>query len=204
MRRSGQGSIRCFPWRILRARPAALGVALGVVFLLNAAALLLFPWLGERLGLDARAFGEWCALAIHDTSSVAGAAATRGDAALLLATAMKLGRALWIAPVCAALAWAGRRSARGDATGAALRRQLPFPGFVVAFLAVAALVALVPALAPAGQWVAAGGRRGLVLALFAMGLAIDRAALRSISWRHLLLGVVLWAVLAAVALGLVR
>ncbi|MBL8843047.1 MAG: putative sulfate exporter family transporter [Planctomycetes bacterium] len=202
---------------VLRAKPAAVGVAIGVVFLLNAVALLLFPWLGDALGLDAAQFGEWCALAIHDTSSVVGAAATRGREALELATVMKLGRSLWIVPVCIALAFlpeaaASRGAASSVGNGGAkssgadrlerLRRRpiwLRPPLFVLAFVAAAALVALVPALAPIGQSIAALGKRGLIVALFAVGLSIDRATLRTLQWRHLGLGIVLWLLLATVA-----
>lgn len=195
---------------VLRAKPAAVGVAVGVVFLLNAVALLLFPWLGEALGLKPAQFGEWCALAIHDTSSVVGAAATRGSEALELATVMKLGRSLWIVPVCVGLAFLPEPGAAAvTASGGAQRlRQRPVwmrpPLFVVAFVLAAASIALLPQLAPLGQQCAALGKRGLVLALFAVGLSIDRATLRTLRWRHLGLGVALWLLLAAVALQFVR
>lgn len=190
---------------VLRAKPGAVGIAIGVVFLLNAVALLLFPWLGDALGLSATQFGEWCALAIHDTSSVVGAAATRGSEALELATAMKLGRSLWIVPVCVALAFVPSASGATAGRAAPAPRVWPRPPlFVVAFVAIAALVALLPALAPAGRVVAEAGRRGLTLGLFVVGLSLDRDALRALRLRHLGLGVALWAVLAVVALALVR
>ena len=44
-------------------------------------------------------FGLWCAIAIHDTSSVIGAASKYGSEALQIATTVKLTRALWIVPV---------------------------------------------------------------------------------------------------------
>jgi uncharacterized membrane protein YadS len=200
---------------VLRARPTAVGIALGVVFVLNAVALCVFPPLGERLGLGPTAFGEWCALAIHDTSSVVAAAAQRGPDALEIATVTKLARSLWIVPLCAVLALApasavaSTSSEDADAASAAAaprwqRRRLRPPLFVLAFVGAAALVALVPALQPAGELVAAGGRRGLVLALFALGLSIDGALLRALRWHHALLGAVLWALLGLVSLALVR
>jgi uncharacterized membrane protein YadS len=42
-------------------------------------------------------FGLWCAIAIHDTSSVVAAANKYGPQALQIAT--KLARALWIIPL---------------------------------------------------------------------------------------------------------
>jgi uncharacterized integral membrane protein (TIGR00698 family) len=184
---------------VLRARPASVGIAIGVVFLLNAAALVLFPVLGDVLQLAPAAFGEWCALAIHDTSSVVGAAASHGPEALEVATVTKLARSLWIVPVCLALAlFAAPKPEAGER-----RRFAKPPVFVFAFVAAAALVSSVPALAPTGELVASVGRRGLVLALFAIGLSIDRTTLRQLRPRHLTMGVVLWVALAAVALALV-
>jgi uncharacterized membrane protein YadS len=51
------------------------------------------------LDLSQREFGLWCAIAIHDTSSVVGAASKFGTEALQIATTVKLARALWIIPV---------------------------------------------------------------------------------------------------------
>ncbi|QSA19432.1 putative sulfate exporter family transporter, partial [Vibrio furnissii] len=49
-------------------------LALGTVFVLNSVALFLFPLIGHALHLDQHTFGTWAAIAIHDTSSVVGAA----------------------------------------------------------------------------------------------------------------------------------
>lgn len=181
----------------LRARSEHVGAALAVVFLLNALALVVFPALGAALGLEGEAFGRFCALAIHDTSSVVGAAATRGAEALEVATVTKLARSLWIVPVAALFA----RLPAED--GQPVRgRAAPVPGFLLGFLAAAALVEYVPVLAPAGELVAAGGRRVLALALFVLGLELTPARLRSVGARPLWLGLVLWALLTGSALML--
>jgi len=183
----------------LRARPEHVGAALAVVFLLNALALVLFPALGAALGLAAPDFGRLCALAIHDTSSVVGAAATRGPEALEIATVTKLARSLWIVPVAALLA------RLPGAPGAPARgRGAPVPGFLLGFLALALMVEIVPALAPAGEQLALGGRRALGLALFVLGLELTPARLRAVGPRPLLLGLALWALLTASALCWVR
>jgi len=178
----------------LRARPEHVGAAMAVVFLLNALALVLFPWLGDALGLEPEAFGRFCALAIHDTSSVVGAAATHGERALEVATITKLARALWIVPVAALfarLAPASDSPARGRGVGV--------PGFLLGFVALALLVQLAPALAPTGELVARVGRRSLALALFVLGLELSPARLRALGLRPLALGLVLWALLTASA-----
>ena len=95
---------------VLKADDHEMAVSLGVVFVLNAIALFIFPPIGAYFDMSAAQFGTWAAIAIHDTSSVVGA----GDAysgmlaaqgvenagdALKLATLIKLTRALWIIPL---------------------------------------------------------------------------------------------------------
>lgn len=186
----------------LRARPAAVGAALAVVFLLNALALVVFPLAGEALQLSSPAFAQWCALAIHDTSSVVGAAATRGPEALEIATVAKLARSLWIAPVCLGLAlFAQPRNKHAGRQG--WRSAVPPLAFVAAFLAAAALASCTDELRPLWERTASFGRMGLTLALFALGLSLDRAALAQLNLRVAVLGATLWIALAALALALV-
>jgi len=179
--------------------------ALGIVFLLNATALLLFPPIGHALGLSEHAFGLWAALAIHDTSSVVGASATYGREALVVATTTKLARALWIVPVTLGLGFVVAR----ERHTAAVKPKAKRPWFILGFLAAAALVTFVPALKPAGQVVAAAAQRSLVLTLFLLGLGLSRSAVANVGFRPFVMGITLWllvgsATLGAVVLGFIR
>ncbi|MFY0574880.1 YeiH family protein [Cystobacter fuscus] len=123
---------------VLRPREQEVSVALGTVFLLNAVALFVFPPLGHAVGLDAHQFGLWSALAIHDTSSVVGAALRYAPEALDVAAPVKLARALWIVPLTLALgAWRhrrdgtasqGQRASPGSSSASSPRRRSS-PGF---------------------------------------------------------------------------
>lgn len=84
---------------VIKANSKAISIALGIVFLLNSIALFIFPPIGHWLHLSEAQFGLWCAIAIHDTSSVVGAALDYGDEALRIATTVKLSRTLWIIPL---------------------------------------------------------------------------------------------------------
>ena len=84
---------------VIKAKSKTISIALGIVFLLNSIALFIFPAAGHFLNLTQEQFGLWCAIAIHDTSSVVGAALSYGDEALRIATTVKLTRTLWIIPV---------------------------------------------------------------------------------------------------------
>jgi len=182
---------------VIGADDEETSVALAAVFLLNAMALLIFPPLGHALGLGERSFGLWAALAIHDTSSVVGAAASYGPEALAVATTTKLVRALWIVPVTLGLgAWVrfrGQRSAQPSRTR--------HPWFVLGFLAVSALVTGFPALHAAGAVVAEVARRGLVLTLFFIGLGIRRTTLLQVGARPFLQSILLWFLVGTCSVG---
>ncbi len=190
---------------VLGADDRELSVALGTVFVLNSVALLVFPAVGHLAGLPEPAFGLWAALAIHDTSSVVGAALQYGPMALSIATTVKLARALWIVPVTLALAALERARRRGDgaATAAGARRAHP-PWFILGFVAAAALATYVPSLRPAGLALSELARRALVLTLFLIGLGLSRASLRAVGPRPLALGIALWIVMAASTLAAVK
>lgn len=175
------------------ARAAAVASALAVVFALNGLALVVFPWLGAALPDDA--YAQFCALGIHDTSSVVGAASVRGDEVLARAVALKLARSLWIVPVALVAASVVRRTTAHRQTGGAL----PRPWFIAGFVLVSALVTWVPAIEPAAQVVAASGARLMNGALVCVGFSLTPKALGSMGWRPLLLGVLLWGPVVGLA-----
>jgi len=185
---------------VVRAREQAISIALATVFLLNAAALVIFPPLGHAAGLGQDAFGLWSALAIHDTSSVVGAGLAYGPRALEVATTVKLARALWIVPLTFGLGWVVARR-NPTSPGAPLAKR---PWFIAGFLAMAALVTFVPALRVPGHLLAAGARRVLVLTLFLIGAGLGRDALRSVGLRPFLQGLLLWLIVGSLGLGAAR
>jgi uncharacterized integral membrane protein (TIGR00698 family) len=181
----------------IRAKGPDVSMALAAVFLLNAVALYLFPAVGRCLHLGSTAFGLWCALAIHDTSSVIGAASQYGPDALRVATATKLARALWIVPVTLSIAaLRPRLRGAGEAPGAKARP----PWFIGGFVAVAALVTYVRWLHGAGAVVSFAAHRLLTLTLYLVGLGLSRDTLRGLGVRPLIQALVLWLALAASAL----
>jgi uncharacterized integral membrane protein (TIGR00698 family) len=166
----------------------AMSVALATVFVLNSVALYAFPPIGHLMGLSQHQFGVWAALAIHDTSSVVGAAASYGPIALKDATILKLARALWILPLALL---APRVLRRPPANGAPSRIAVPW--FIGLF--VLAAVARSFASPTAIGWFDAGARAGrtaLVFTLFLIGANLTRAQLRAVGLRPFLQGLVLW------------
>ncbi len=187
---------------VIRARSHEVSVALATVFFLNAIALVLFPWAGHRLGLSQAQFGVWSALAIHDTSSVVGAAMQYGRRALEIATTIKLTRALWIVPVTLITGMMWNRGREAENTAAKAKR----PWFILGFIAAAALATWIPALKPPGHVVFLAAQRCLVLTLFLIGSGLSRGALRLVGKRPLIQGFLLWVLmgtgsLAAILVG---
>lgn len=181
---------------IIEAGDEQIAVSLGTVFVLNSVALLLFPLLGTALHLSQTQFGLWSALAIHDTSSVVGAAAKYGTAALAIATTVKLTRALWIVPLAMGTALFRKSKAQSKV-------KIHWPWFIAFFCLAAVLNTYVPA--GSGVFAAAVklGRIGLTLTLFLIGASVSRETLKQVGIRPLLQGVVLWLVVASVSLLLI-
>ena len=177
---------------ILQADEEEMAVSLGTIFILNSIALLIFPPIGYALHLSQSQFGLWAALAIHDTSSVVGAATKYGPQALVIGTTVKLARALWIVPLALATAAIKRGRSRNAATGGTSNLRVPLPWFIAFFVLAAVVNTYLPALAHLSNWLFTLGRLGLTATLFLIGSGISRATLKEVGWRPLLLGVVLW------------
>ncbi len=170
-----------------------MSVSLGTIFVLNAIALLTFPSIGTWLKLSQSQFGLWAALAIHDTSSVVGACAKYGGAALAVGTTVKLARALWIVPLSIATA-AIKHS----------KTRIQWPWFILFFcLAAVANTYLFPGM-PVYHFLSQAGKRTLIFTLFLIGANLSPAALRKVGPRPLLQGVSLWIIVAVISLLAIR
>jgi uncharacterized membrane protein YadS len=189
---------------VVDANDEEMSVSIGTVFLLNAIGLLVFPPIGHALALSEPRFGLWAALAIHDTSSVVGAGAKYGAVALTVATTVKLARALWIVPLTLGTAGVRARRTHSHASEEKAKKSIVWPWFILFFLGAAVLRTYFTALAPVYPWLAKAGRIGLTITLFLIGTGMTRASLKKVGLRPLVHGVVLWIVVAASSLALIR
>lgn len=180
------------------ARTEAMSVSLATVFLLNGVALFVFPPIGHALALSQEQFAIWAAVAIHDTSSVVGAASAYGPRALESATVLKLARALWIVPLTVlAAAWHRRGARSGEPAGA----RVKLPWFIGLFLLAAVVrTFLPPAATPLLDFLVRVARAGLVLTLFLIGAGLTRETLRVVGARPLVQGVLIWAAVGGLGL----
>ena len=178
---------------ILGARSQSVAVCMGTVFLLNGVALLTFPFVGHWLELTQVQFGAWVALAIHDTSSVVATAAVYGDQALEVATTVKLGRTLWLIPLVFVVSLTAHVS----------QSRVRVPGFVLLFIGAALLASWMPLPGQVEHVIALVSKLLLVVALFLVGLEINRTTLRAMRGRAALFAVVLWLLVAPASLLLI-
>ena len=185
----------------IEAEPEQISISLGTVFVLNAIALFLFPYIGHQLELTPHQFGIWSAIAIHDTSSVVGAAAAFGGGeALATATTVKLARALWIAPIALLLMFLYRQR-YPDA-----KAKIAIPWFIGLFF----LAVIARTYSP--RWVPPSlfdsfvnlAKAGMTVTLFLIGLSLTLESILTTRWRPLFQGAILWIVVSIASLAAVR
>lgn len=175
---------------VVKANENEMAVSLGVIFILNAVALFIFPPIGHALGMGQEQFGTWAAIAIHDTSSVVGAGEVYGEQALQIATLIKLTRALWIIPLAIVTMFIFR-----DRSG-----KVSIPWFIFIFILTMVANTYLPLpgwFTGAMEWVA---RRGMVVTLFMIGASLSLATVRQVGIKPLLLAVLLWIVIGVSSL----
>lgn len=175
---------------IVKANDRQISIALGTVFILNSVALFIFPHIGQWLNLSQPDFGLWCAIAIHDTSSVVGAAAKYGNKALEIATMVKLTRALWIIPLALFSAvWFKSKDTK-----------IEIPYFIGLFIIAIIVNTYVPFMKPLGPGIVIAAKKGLTLTLFLIGSGLSRELLKTVGVKPILQGVTLWVVISVLSL----
>ncbi len=175
---------------IIKSNENQTSIALGVIFILNSIALFAFPFIGHQLDLSQRDFGLWCAIAIHDTSSVVGAANKYGAEALQVATTVKLARALWIIPISLITAVVFKSESK----------KVKIPYFIGLFILAMLLNSYVPKVSIAAPYIVNIAKIGLTITLFLIGATLNINTLKSVGVKPLLQGIFLWIFIAALGL----
>ncbi|HEY6143367.1 MAG TPA: putative sulfate exporter family transporter [Flavobacterium sp.] len=178
---------------VIKAEEKQISVALGTIFILNSIALVLFPIIGHHLNLSQNQFGLWCAIAIHDTSSVVGAASKYGTEALEIATTVKLARALWIIPIAffSMLLFKNKNS------------KLKIPYFIGLFVLAMTANTYFPLVQAYSSYLVAIAKAGLTVTLFLIGCGLSKQVLLSVGIKPLLQGIALWLIISVSALWMI-
>lgn len=175
----------------IRAKDEELSIALGVILLFNTLALFLFPLLGHVLGLSPATFSTWAGLAIHDTSSVVGAALAFDPLTIEAATTVKLARAIWIAPLT--FLFSSLLAPSSD-------RGLHLPWFLWGFLVASVVCSFFPLAPTLVSGIQMTARSLFAAAIFLIGAGLKPALVLQAGVRPLILGAALWIVAAGFTL----
>jgi uncharacterized integral membrane protein (TIGR00698 family) len=179
---------------VVKANEEQISVSIAIVFVLNTIALFIFPVIGHYYGLSQYQFGIWSAIAIHDTSSVVGASSAYGHEAMIIATTVKLARALWIVPLVFLSAAIFKNS---DA-------KFSFPYFILFFFLASVIRTYIPEVEANSERILVIAKTGLAVTLFFIGSSISITSLKKIGIKPLLMGVLLWVVVLLCSLWVVR
>ena len=178
---------------LIKATEKEISISLAVVFLLNAIALFLFPPIGTYFDMTQQQFGLWAAIAIHDTSSVVGVAMSYGNEALQVATTVKLGRVLWIIPM--SLITLVLFKTKGG--------KVKVPWFILVFIGIVCLNSVVSIPAVIGENIVMISKKFLIVSLFLVGSGLPLKNVKSLGWKPLVFGAVLWTGVSIISLGLI-
>ena len=177
---------------VIKAKNEEVAVSLATVFTLNSVALFLFPVVGHILNMDQQSFGIWAGMAIHDTSSVVGAASSYGNDALMTGVTVKLTRALWITPFVIGFSFIGKS-----------KGKITIPYFIFGFIAAAVIATLFPAQNYFWNAISFAAKRLLVVTLFLIGSGLSRETIKNVGARPLAQVVAIWIIVSAVTLTVI-
>ena len=188
---------------VIKANENEMAVSLGVIFILNAIALFIFPPMGHFLGLSQEQFGTWAAIAIHDTSSVVGAGDAYGPVACELATLIKCTRALWIIPLAFVTMWVFRKQPSGEG-----KAKISIPWFILLFVLAMVINTYTPAgaaetLRPVYDSIVVVAKQALIAVLFAIGASLSIGVIRSVGVKPLIQAITLWVAIGTTSLFVV-
>lgn len=175
---------------VIKAKSKTISVALGIVFFLNAVALFVFPTIGHFFNLTQEQFGLWCAIAIHDTSSVVGAALGYGDEALRIATTVKLTRTLWIIPLSILSMFLFKT--KGE--------KIKIPYFIILFIIAIGINSCHVLPESATRFIVLMAKRLLIVTLFLVGSNISMNALKASGVAPVLFACILWLFISVFSL----
>ena len=171
---------------IIKPDTKEISLSLAIVFTLNSVALFIYPAIGHLLHLSQEQFGLWCAVGIHDTSSVVGAAGKYGNEALKIATTVKLARALWIIPVSIITMFIFKNK----------ESKVKIPWFIGYFIIAILLNTYLPFPEHLTISITALAKSGLNLTLFFIGSTLSIKTLKTIGFKPLAAAVILWVVIS--------
>lgn len=187
---------------LIKAKEEETSYAVATVALWGLVAILLYPYLGALVQAPELHFGIFAGTAIHSTPQVIGAGFIYSDAAGQMATAVKLVRNCFMAPVAILVAiWYAKKSASAAVTKGTLLRA--FPWFLFGYFIMALLSSQGAFGTDQIKLLSESGKFLILLGMAGVGLSTDFAAFKRVGGTPLLVGLLASVVVAAVSIGLI-
>lgn len=191
---------------VIEAEDHQVSYAMSNIFIFDMFMIILFPLVGQWLGMSDMSYGLWAGTAVNDTSSVVAAGYAFSEAAGDFATMVKLTRTLAIIPVVIGFSLFQMRKNRKQAVNTQNRQvnmnlKNVFPWFIVGFLALVALnsFGLVPiAVSEAFKDIS---KFLMIVALAAIGLKTDLGEMKQSGLKPLVHGVTTSVLVVLVSLA---
>jgi uncharacterized integral membrane protein (TIGR00698 family) len=178
---------------VIRAKNQDISKSLIAIFLLNTVALFVFPILGKLFRMSDFQFGLWSAIAIHDTSSVAGASSSFSDVAFQIATITKLARTLWIIPLVFIAGYYFKSK----------ESKVSIPTFIILFV-IATIVSTYFFNEEIKKHIKYFSKETLDLALFFIGTSLKPNKFKDFFSKPFLLAFILWLFISVFTFTLIR
>jgi len=170
---------------IIKSKAGELVSSISLIFLLNLIAIVMFPYLGDFLGMTEREFGIFAALTIHDTASVIGASSIYGEESVVYASVIKLGRTLWIIPTVLLFSLYFKNQ----------EAEYDFPYFILFFLGFILLGSFIDFNQDVLFVLKKMSNTLFLLGLFFIGLKFDLKTLHDLPIRPIIFALILWLII---------
>mgnify|MGYP001192489720 FL=1 len=175
---------------IIKAKSEDLVASISLVFLLNAIAIILFPYIGEFYDMTDAEFGVFSALTIHDTASVVGTASLYSDESVTYASITKLGRTLWIVPLLIGASIYSKSE----------NKEYEFPYFILVFIAFVVLGNIFSIDGEIKSYMKYISISLFQIGLFMIGYKFQLKTLMNLSIKPVIFAISIWLIIIAITL----
>ena len=175
---------------IIKAKSEDLVASISLIFLLNAIAIILFPFIGEFYEMTDAEFGVFSALTIHDTASVVGTASLYSDESVTYASITKLGRTLWIVPLLIGASIYSKSE----------NKEYEFPYFILVFIAFVVLGNIFTVDGEIKSYMKYISISLFQIGLFLIGYKFQLKTLMNLSIKPVIFAISIWLIIIAITL----
>ena len=175
---------------IIKAKSEDLVASISLIFLLNAIAIILFPYIGEFYEMTDAEFGVFSALTIHDTASVVGTASLYSDQSVTYASITKLGRTFWIVPLLIGASIYSKSE----------NKEYEFPYFILVFIAFVLLGNILNVDGEIKSYMKFISISLFQIGLFMIGYKFQLKTLMNLSIKPVIFAISIWLIIIAITL----